>query len=63
MAHGMVMPVMASEYQSLTDEEKVIFKTTAKIVDNKLPTVAGVTGISDTQLSWLSMPKVLVLTQ
>lgn len=46
--HGIVMPVMASEYQSLTDEEKkVIFKTTAKIVDNKLPTVAGVTGVSD----------------
>ena len=46
--HGIVMPVMASEYQSLTDEEKkIIFKTTAKIVDNKLPTVAGVTGVSD----------------
>ena len=42
------MPVMASEYQSLTDKEKkVIFKTTTKIVNNKIPTVAGVTGVSD----------------
>ena len=47
--HGVVMPVMASEYQSLTDEEKrIIFKTTIKIIDNKIPTVAGVTGVSDT---------------
>ncbi|MDA1280581.1 MAG: dihydrodipicolinate synthase family protein [Chloroflexi bacterium] len=46
--HGIVMPVMASEYQSLTDDErKLIFEFTTKIVDRRIPTVAGVTGISN----------------
>ena len=46
--HGIVMPVMASEYQSLTDEErKTIFEITARVVDSRKPTVAGVTGVSN----------------
>ena len=46
--HGIVMPVMASEYQSLTDEErKTIFEITARVVDGRKPTVAGVTGVSN----------------
>jgi 4-hydroxy-tetrahydrodipicolinate synthase len=45
--HGIVMPVMASEYQSLTDEERrKIFDVTVKIVNGRVPTVAGVTGVS-----------------
>jgi 4-hydroxy-tetrahydrodipicolinate synthase len=46
--HGIVMPVMASEYQSLTDDERrQIFDITTKVVDRRVPTVAGVTGISN----------------
>ena len=46
--HGIVMPVMASEYQSLTDEErKTIFEITARVVDGRKPTIAGVTGVSN----------------
>ncbi|HIK88275.1 MAG TPA: dihydrodipicolinate synthase family protein [Dehalococcoidia bacterium] len=46
--HGIVMPVMASEYQSLTDtERKQVFEITTKVVDNRIPTVAGVTGVSN----------------
>jgi dihydrodipicolinate synthase/N-acetylneuraminate lyase len=46
--HGIVMPVMASEYQSLTDEERrTVFDITTRIVDNRIPTVAGVTGVSN----------------
>ena len=46
--HGIVMPVMASEYQSLTDQERrKIFDVTTKIVNGRVPTVAGVTGVSN----------------
>jgi dihydrodipicolinate synthase/N-acetylneuraminate lyase len=46
--HGIVMPVMASEYQSLTDTERMqVFEITTKVVDNRIPTVAGVTGVSN----------------
>ena len=46
--HGIVMPVMASEYQSLTDEERrKIFDVTIKIVNGRVPTVAGITGVSN----------------
>ncbi len=46
--HGIVMPVMASEYQSLTDtERKSVFDLTTKVVNNRIPTVAGVTGVSN----------------
>ncbi len=46
--HGIVMPVMASEYQSLTDSERrQVFDITTKVVDSRIPTVAGVTGVSN----------------
>ena len=46
--HGIVMPVMASEYHSLTDDERQqVFDITTKVVDNRIPTVAGVTGVSN----------------
>ncbi|MGA0276166.1 MAG: dihydrodipicolinate synthase family protein [Dehalococcoidia bacterium] len=46
--HGIVMPVMASEYQSLTDSErKTVFDLTTKVVNNRIPTIAGVTGVSN----------------
>ncbi|MBT4142623.1 MAG: dihydrodipicolinate synthase family protein [Chloroflexi bacterium] len=46
--HGIVMPVMASEYQALTDtERKQVFDITTKVVANRVPTVAGVSGISN----------------
>lgn len=46
--HGIVMPVMASEYQSLTDtERRQVFDITTRVVDNRIPTVAGVTGVSN----------------
>jgi 4-hydroxy-tetrahydrodipicolinate synthase len=39
---------MASEYQSLTDvERRKIFDVTVKIVNGRVPTVAGVTGVSN----------------
>ena len=45
---GIVMPVMASEYQTLTDEErKKIISETTKIVNGKIPVVAGITGMSN----------------
>ena len=63
--HGIVMPVMASEYQSLTDEEK---KSSSKPLQKLL--IINYQLLQElqayqtyTQLSWLSMPKVLVLTQ
>lgn len=46
--HGIVMPVMASEYQALTDtERRQVFDITTKVVANRIPTVAGVSGISN----------------
>ena len=46
--HGIVMPVMASEYQALTDtERRTVFDITTKVVNNRIPTVAGVSGISN----------------
>jgi dihydrodipicolinate synthase/N-acetylneuraminate lyase len=46
--HGIVMPVMASEYQALTDtERRQVFDITTKVVANRVPTVAGVSGISN----------------
>ena len=45
---GIVMPVMASEYHVLTDaERKQISEITVKVVDNRVTTVAGVTGVSN----------------
>ena len=45
--HGIVMPVIASEYQALTDtERRQVFDITIKVVANRIPTVAGVSGIS-----------------
>ena len=46
--HGIVMPVMASEFQSLTDaERKIVFDLTIKIVDGRIPTIAGISGVSN----------------
>ena len=46
--NGIVMPVMASEYQTLTDEErKKIISETTKIVNGKIPVVAVITGMSN----------------
>lgn len=45
--HGIVTPVMVSEYQTLTDEERrKIFETAVKVANGKIPVVAGVTGVS-----------------
>ncbi len=45
--HGVVMPVMASEVGSLTDEERLqITETTVRVVDGRVPVVIGVSGIS-----------------
>ncbi|NQW16927.1 MAG: dihydrodipicolinate synthase family protein [Chloroflexi bacterium] len=47
-AHGIVAPVMASEYNVLTDDErKIIFERSVKISNGRIPVVAGVTGISN----------------
>ncbi len=54
--HGIVMPVMASEYHSLTDiERKLIFDITTKVVGNRIPTVAGITGVSNAHSIGLAM--------
>ena len=46
--HGIVMPVMASEYHSLTDvERKQVFDITTKVVNKRIPTVAGITGVPE----------------
>ena len=46
--HGIVMPVMASEYHSLTDvERKQVFDITTKVVNKRVSTVAGITGVSN----------------
>jgi dihydrodipicolinate synthase/N-acetylneuraminate lyase len=46
--HGIVIPVMASEYQALTDtERRQVFDVSTKVVANRIPTVAGVSGISN----------------
>lgn len=45
--HGVVMPVMASEYNTLTDaERRKVIETTVRVVDRRVPVVAGVSGIS-----------------
>ena len=45
--HGIVTPVMVSEYQTLTDEErKTIFETAVRVAKGKIPVIAGVTGVS-----------------
>lgn len=45
--HGVVMPVMASEYHVLTDtERKAVIDLTVKTVAGAVPVVAGVTGVS-----------------
>lgn len=46
--HGVVMPVMVSEFQVLTDDErKEIVETTVKVVGGRVPVVAGVTGLAN----------------
>ena len=46
--HGMAVPVMASEYQSLTDDErKLIVETAVRVVNGRVPVVAGVSGVSN----------------
>ena len=46
--HGVVMPVMVSEFQVLTDEErKEIVETTVRVVAGRVPVVAGVTGTAN----------------
>ena len=46
--HGVVMPVMVSEYELLTDEERrTIIETTVRVVAGRVPVVAGVTGINN----------------
>ena len=46
--HGVSVPVMASEYQSLTDvERKMIVETAVRVVGGRVPVVAGVTGASN----------------
>ena len=47
-AHGIVAPVMASEYNVLTDDERrLIFERSVAVTDGRMPVVAGVTGISN----------------
>ena len=47
-AHGIVAPVMASEYNVLTDDErKTIFERSVAVSNGRIPVVAGVTGISN----------------
>jgi 4-hydroxy-tetrahydrodipicolinate synthase len=46
-AHGIVMPVMASEYQALDDGERhIIAERAVAISAGRVPVVAGVTGVS-----------------
>ncbi len=46
--HGMAVPIMASEYQSLTDvERKMVVETAVRVVGGRIPVVAGVTGVSN----------------
>ena len=46
--HGVVMPVMASEYQTLTDAERtMVVETAVRVVAGRVPVVAGVTGVSN----------------
>ncbi len=46
--HGVVMPVMVSEFQVLTDDERrEIVETTVRVVAGRVPVVAGVTGIAN----------------
>ena len=58
--HGIVMPVMASEYQALTDtERKMVFDATTKVVANRIPTVAGVSEYRIfTRWNWRNTQKV-----
>jgi dihydrodipicolinate synthase/N-acetylneuraminate lyase len=47
-AHGIVLPVNASEYTTLSDEERMkVVETAAKRNDGRLPLVAGVAAIND----------------
>lgn len=46
--HGVVMPVMASEFNTLTDGERQgIIETTVRVVAGRVPVVAGVSGVSN----------------
>jgi len=46
--HGVVMPVMVSEFQVLSDDERrQIVETTVRVVGGRVPVVAGVTGIAN----------------
>jgi 4-hydroxy-tetrahydrodipicolinate synthase len=46
--HGVVMPVMASEYNTLTDtERKAVIETAVRVVNRRIPVVAGVTGVGN----------------
>ncbi len=45
--HGIVAPVVASEFFTLSDDERLqIFQTVAKRIDGNVPFVAGVAGVS-----------------
>lgn len=47
-SHGVVMPVMASEYHTLSDDErKMVIERTVKAVGGRVPVVAGVSGVSN----------------
>ncbi len=44
-AHGVVAPIIASEYTSLSDDEReTVFKAMVEVVGGAVPVVAGVTG-------------------
>ena len=54
-AHGIVMPVMASEYQALDDGERhVIAERAVAISNGRIPVVVGVTGVSTSHTIALS---------
>lgn len=46
--HGVVMPVMASEYHTLSDDErKTVIERTVRAVAGRVPVVAGISGVSN----------------
>jgi len=46
--HGVVMPVMASEFSTLTDtERRMVIEATIRVVNHRIPVVAGVSGIGN----------------
>ena len=46
-AHGLVAPVNASEFFTLSDEERrLVIRTAVEVVNGRVPVVAGITGLS-----------------